>query len=171
MVGQRSQSVTYREPLLLFRQTNGRFRNVSAEAGPTFSKQFAARGLAVGDIDNDGRLDVLIGVNGGAPLLLENRSDAGNHWLGIKLEGKSCNRDAVGARLAWFAGGKKRSRLKTAGGSYLSSHDPREILGLGSAAKVEWLEIRWPAPSSRMERFTDLAVDRYITIAEGKGIS
>jgi hypothetical protein len=171
MVSQRSQGVTYREPLLLFHQVKGKFQNVSADAGPAFTRQFAARGLAVGDLDNDGRIDVLVGINGAAPLLLQNRLSTGNHWLGIKLEGKSCNRDAIGARLTWFAGGKKRSRLKTSGGSYLSSHDPREILGLGSAAKVDSLEIRWPAPSSRIERFTDPAVDRYITLAEGKGIS
>jgi hypothetical protein len=169
MVSQRSQSVKYREPLLLFHQKNGQFRNVSADAGPAFSREFAARGLAVGDIDNDGRLDVLIGVNGGVPVLLQNRSGAGNHWLGVKLQGTSCNRDAVGARLTWSAAGKKRSRLMTGGGSYLSAHDSRQVLGLGSAIKVDWLEIRWPGPSSCIERFTNLSVDRYITVVEGKG--
>lgn len=171
MVSQRSQAVKYREPLLLFHQKNGQFRNVSADAGAAFSKDFAARGLAVGDLDNDGRLDVLVGVNGGAPLLLQNRCATNNHWLGLILQGSDCNRDAVGARLTWSAGGKKRSRLKTGGGSYLSSHDLREILGLGSATKVDGLEIRWPAPSSRVERFADLSVDSYITIVEGKGVS
>jgi hypothetical protein len=104
-------------------------------------------------------------------VLLQNRSGAGNHWLGIKLEGHTSNRDAIGARIAWSAGGRRHSRLKTAGGSYLSSHDPREILGLGQAAKLDWLEIRWPAPSSRIDRFTDVAIDRYIKITEGKGIA
>ncbi|GAC1428493.1 MAG: CRTAC1 family protein [Terriglobales bacterium] len=171
MVSQRSQSVTYKEPLLLFHQANGRFRNVSAEAGSAFVEPLSARGLATGDIKNDGKLDVLIGVNGGAPLLLQNQCAVGNHWLGVKLQGTKCNRDAVGARLTWSAGGKKRSRLKNGGGSYLSSHDPREILGLGTATKLDSLEIRWPGPSSRIDRFSNLAADRYINIVEGKGIS
>ena len=171
MVAQRSQSVKYREPLLLFQQKNGQFRNVSAEAGPAFAKDFAARGLAVGDMDNDGRLDVLIGVNGGAPILLQNQSGPDNHWLGIKLQGVTCNRDAIGARITWSAGGEKGSRMKNAGGSYLSSHDPRLLLGLGPNTKLDWLEIRWPAPSMVVQRFTNLTSDRYITIVEGKGIS
>jgi hypothetical protein len=171
MVGKRSQSVKYREPLLLFQQTNGQFRDVSANGGPVFAKDFSARGLAIGDMDNDGRLDVLIGVNGGAPILLKNLSGAENHWLGVKLQGTTCNRDAVGARLSWSAGGKKRSRAKNGGGSYLSSHDPRQVMGLGSALKVDWLEVRWPAPSTTVEKFSNLAADRYISIVEGKGIS
>ena len=112
MVAQRSQSVTYREPLLLFQQKNGKFHNVSADAGLAFAKDFFARGLAVGDFDNDGRVDVLIGVNGGAPILLQNQAAANNHWLGIKLQGITCNRDAIGARLVWSAGGKEAFSTK-----------------------------------------------------------
>jgi enediyne biosynthesis protein E4 len=170
MVAQRSQTVTYREPLLLFQQKNGKFRNVSADAGPAFTRALSARGLAVGDFDNDGRLDVLIGVNGGAPILLRNEVGSGNHWLGLTLRGKTCNRDAVGARLVWSAGGKKFSRMKNGGGSYLSSHDPRMVLGLGSANKVDSLEIHWPAPSTAVDKLTNVAADRYITVVEGQGI-
>jgi hypothetical protein len=165
-----SAQVKYKEPLLLFHNDGRRFENISAKAGPVFSKSFSARGLAVGDYNNDGRLDVLIGCNGEAPVLLRNNAGRENHWVGLKLQGTKCNRDAIGALITWSVGGVKRSRLKTSGGSYLSSHDPREVLGLGKATKLDWLEIKWPLPSGKVEKFTDLPVDRYLTIIEGKGI-
>ena len=163
-----SSQVKYREPLLLFHQENGKLRNVSGQAGPAFQKSFSARGLAVGDYNNDGYPDVLIGVNGEATVLLRNRGGQTNHWVGLKLRGVNCNRDAIGTRIAWMAGGVKRTRLKTNGGSYLSSHDPREILGLGTTDKLDWVQVRWPAPSSREERFLP-SVDRYSLIIEGEG--
>jgi len=166
MIDNYSQQVRYKEPLLLFRQENGKMRNVSSEAGPIFSKAFPARGLAIGDYNNDGRIDVLIGNNGAAPVLLRNNAGAGNHWLGIKLVGTRCNRDAIGAKITWSAGGITHSRLKNSGGSYLSSHDPREVLGLGPVTQVDFVQVQWPAPSGKVERFTNLPVDRYITITE-----
>ena len=170
MIDNYSQQVKYKEPLLLFHNENGQLRQVSADAGPVFHKSFPARGLAIGDYNNDGRVDVLIGNNGGPPVLLRNRAGEGHHWLGVKLEGVKGNRDAVGARLVWTAGGVTRSRTKHGGGSYLSAHDPREVLGIGPASKIDSLEIHWPQPSGRVERLTDLPIDRYITIVEGKGI-
>jgi len=168
MIEMYSQQVKYKEPLLLFHHEGGKPQNVSAEAGPAFSRMFSARGLAVGDFNNDGRLDVLVGNNGGPPLLLRNNTGQGNHWVGLKLQGVKCNRDAIGARITWSAGGVKRSRLKNNGGSYLSSHDPREVLGLGTASKLDWVEIKWPAPSGRVERFTNVPMDKYTEIVEGK---
>jgi enediyne biosynthesis protein E4 len=155
--------------LLLFHHNGTRLEHVSASAGPIFSQSLPARGLTVGDYNNDGRIDVFIGNNGEAPLLLKNNAGDGNHWLGVRLQGTACNRDAVGARITWSAGGKLRRRLKTGGGSYLSSYDPREVLGIGTAGTIDSLEITWPQPSGRTERFTDLPIDRYVTIVEGKG--
>ncbi len=171
MIEQYSQQVKYEEPLLLFRHEGTKLTNVSAQAGPVFHKSFPARGLAIGDYNNDGRIDVLVGNNGGAPLLLENNAGDGHHWLGLRLQGTTCNRDAIGTTMTWSVNGTTRSRYKTSGGSYLSSHDVREVLGLGTAAKVDWVEIKWPQPSGRVERLTNLPVDRYVTIVEGKGVS
>lgn len=162
--------VAYREPMLLFHNKGKTFENVSASAGSVFSESFAARGMAIGDFNNDGAVDVLVAVNDGAPVLLKNVAAQGNHWLGVRLIGKKANPDAIGARIIWQAGDLKRSRLKVGGGSYLSSHDPREVLGIGARKKIDRLEIYWPLPSGRVEVFTDLPIDRYVTIVEGSGI-
>jgi hypothetical protein len=161
--------VTYEEPPLLFHSTGTTFENVSGQSGPIFSTPISARGMAIGDFDNDGAVDVLIAVNGGAPVLLRNKAGTQNHWLGVRLIGKKSNPDAIGARITYQAGDLKRSHMKVGGGSYLSSHDPRMVLGLGGRKKIDWLEVKWPQPSGLAERFTDLPIDRYITIVEGQG--
>jgi enediyne biosynthesis protein E4 len=167
------KDVFYAEPMLLFRNTGGgfehAFENVSSLAGPVFEQPFAARGMAIGDYDNDGAVDVLVAVNNGPPLLLRNMAASGNHWLGVRLVGKNANRDAVGAVISYQAGDLKRRLLKTAGGSYLASHDPRMVLGIGPRTQLDWLEIKWPQPSGLIERFTNLSLDRYITLEEGTG--
>jgi hypothetical protein len=171
MIDSYSMQVKYKEPLLLFHQgPDHKLHDVSQDAGPAFQKDWPARGLAVGDYDNDGAVDAIIGVNGGPPVLLRNNAAKGNGWLGLKLEGSACNRDAIGARIIWKAGGKVRERLRNNGGSYLSSHDPREVLGIGAATQVDELEIHWPAPSKRVEKLSNLAANRYIHILEGKGV-
>jgi hypothetical protein len=161
--------VGYREPLLLFHNSGKQWTNVSAQSGPIFAKPLSARGLAIGDFDNDGAIDVLISNNDDAPLLLRNKAGGQNQWLGLKLIGKKSNPDAIGARVTYQAGDLKRSRMKVGGGSYLSYHDPRMVLGIGKRAKIDWLEVKWPEPSGRVERFTDLPIGRYITIVEGQG--
>jgi hypothetical protein len=88
----------------------------------------------------------------------------------LRLIGKKANPDAIGARITWQAGDLKRSRLKVGGGSYLSSHDPREVLGIGPRTKIDRLDIQWPQPSGKTQTFRDLAVDRYVTIVEGAEI-
>jgi hypothetical protein len=161
--------VTFKEPLLLFRNEGKVFNNVSAESGPVFAKTFAARGLAVGDFDNDGGVDVLVSVNDAAPILLRNDLRKQNHWLGVRLVGRKSNVDAIGARVTYQAGDLKRSRMKVGGGSFLSSHDPRMVLGIGRRARVDWVEVKWPLPSGVVERFENLPIDRYVTLVEGAG--
>jgi len=160
--------VTYSEPLLLFRNTGSGLQNISRDSGPAFSRELSARGLALGDFDNDGAVDVLISVNDGAPLLLRNNAGRQSHWLGLNLVGKKSNPDAIGARITYQAGDLKQSRFKVGGGSYLSSNDPRIVLGLGKREKIDWLEVKWPPPSGTIQRFVDLPIDRYINIVEGE---
>ena len=164
----RVTGVKYLEPMLLFRNTPSGLKNVSAQSGSIFSKPLAARGLAIGDFDNDGGVDVLVSVNDGAPVLLKNNAGAQNNWLGIKLVGRKSNPDAIGAHINYQSGDLKRSRMKVGGGSYLSSHDPRMVLGLGARRKVDWLEVKWPLPGGTTQRFTELPLNRYITIIEGE---
>src|SRR5947207_2636647 len=165
----RTNGVKYKEPLLMFENTGRAFKNVSAQSGAVFAKDFSGRGMAVGDFDNDGDLDVLVSNNGEAPLLLRNEGGNRNHWLGLQLVATKSNPAAVGTVITWTAGGVKRTRLKTAGGSYLSSHDPREILGVGAATKIDSVEIRWP--SGKVEKLTSLPVNTYLKVIEGEGIA
>ncbi len=169
LIDQSSSTVKWKEPLLLFHREGTKFRDVSGESGPIFSQSFAARGLALGDFNNDGAVDVLISNNDAAPVLLRNNVGARSNWLGIKLVGRKCNADAVGARVSWAAGDLKRSRTRVGGGSFLSAHDPRLVLGIGHRPGFDWVEVHWPQPSVAVERFTSLPVNRYITLIEGAG--
>jgi hypothetical protein len=168
LVEEFSKQVTYREPLLLFHREGSSFKDVSAQGGPVFAKSFSARGLAIGDFDNDGSVDVVISNNDGAPVLLRNNAGRQGHWLGVRLIGTKSNRDAIGARVTYQAGDLRRSRMKVGGGSFLSSHDPRLVLGIGARKKMDWIEIKWPQPSGLVQRFVNLPVDRYITIEEAQ---
>jgi hypothetical protein len=168
LIGSLHGEVAYEEPLLLFHNNGKSFEDVSAKGGPVFSTNMSYRGLAVGDFNNDGAVDVLISVNNGAPILLRNNAARQNHWLGIHLIGKKANPDAIGAAVTYKSGDLTRKRLKSAGGSYLSSHDPRMVLGLGKKTTIDSLEIKWPKPGGGTQLFTDLPLDRYITIVEGE---
>jgi len=169
LIAELDARVSYREPLMLFQNTGSGFKNVSRDAGEIFTRPLSARGLAIGDFNNDGAIDVLISTNNGPPLLLRNNVGAENHWLGLRLIGKKSNPDAIGARVVYQAGDLKRSRMKVGGGSYLSSHDPRVVLGIGKRPQLDWIEVKWPQPSGLVERFTKLPINRYITIVEGAG--
>ncbi len=171
LVDKRSRGVTFKEPLRLFHNDGkGKMVDVSDQSGDVFLEKHSARGLATGDLNNDGYPDVVVGVNGDAPLLLYNNGESKHNWIGLQLEGKTANPAATGAIIKWSVNGVVRSALKAAGGSFMSTHDPREIIGLGVAERVDWLEIRWPKPSTRVDRFSNLSVNRYHVIQEGTGI-
>ncbi|HEV2826222.1 MAG TPA: CRTAC1 family protein [Pyrinomonadaceae bacterium] len=161
--------VKYKEPLLMFENTGRLFKNVSAQSGAVFSRDFSGRGMATGDLDNDGDLDVLITNNGEAPVLLRNDGGNKNNWLGLRLVATKSNPSAVGAMITWQAGAVKRSRLKTAGGSYLASHDPREVLGVGSSKKIDSVEIRWP--SGKVDKLISPPINTYVRVIEGEGVA
>ena len=168
-VQQRFKDIPYEMPLLLFRNTGGDFEHAFESVGAVAGQQFAARGLAIGDYDNDGAVDVLVATNNGAPVLLHNVATKGNHWLGVRLVGRKANRDAIGAQITYQSGDLKRHVFKVGGGSYLASHDPRVVLGMGPRTNMDWVEVKWPQPSTLVERFIDLPIDRYLTLEEGKG--
>ncbi len=168
LIQQFKPQVTYRQPTLLMANEDGRFRDISQSAGEAFRKKLSARGLATGDFDNDGAVDVLITTNGGEPILLRNLAGRRNGWIGLELQAVKSSPDASGARITWKAGGLQRQRLRRAGGSYLSYHDPREVLGLGSARAADSVEILWP--SGVADRVTGLASGQYYLIREGEGL-
>ena len=168
MVEKMTTRVKYKEPILMFENLGTKFRDISAQSGSVFSNSFPARGLAVGDYDNDGDLDVLISNNGLAPMLLRNDGGNRNNWVGLQLVATKSNPGAVGAVISWQVGTRKFSRLKTTGGSYLASHDPREILGAGLGGKIDSVEIRWP--SGKFDKLTNLPMNSYLTVVEGEGL-
>jgi enediyne biosynthesis protein E4 len=167
MIESRIPRVKHKEPLLLFENTGRGFKDVSATSGSVFGKMFSGRGMAVGDFDNDGDLDVLASNNGEPPLLLRNQGGNKNNWLGLELIAKKSNSAAVGVVITWQAGPLKRTRLRTGGGSYLSSHDPREVLGVGAATKIDSVQIRWP--SGVTDKLTNVPLNKYIKVVEGVG--
>ena len=150
----------HQKKLLLRNAGGGRLEDVTAKAGAAFALSEVGRGLAVGDMDNDGDLDLLIGNNNGHTRLLMNQAAVGKHWLGIKM--------AVGSRVEVIRqkGGSlwRRSR---ADGSYASANDPRVLVGLGDDGGAVSVRVRWP--SGRSQMFADVMVDRYVTLTEGTG--
>ncbi len=160
---------SWKERPMLFRNIEGkRFENVPAVEGTGLAVVIAGRGMAVGDLFNDGKLDAVINVMDGHPVLLRNVDLNTNHWLELKLVGgPKSPRDAVGATVYVTANGMKQRGDVLSGGSYLSSNDPRPHFGLGQATTVDAIEVHWP--SGKVENFTVPGVDRIVTITEGTG--
>jgi len=170
-VDQHPWGTSWAQRPMLFHNIEGKkFEPVPAVAGTGLADVISGRGLAVGDLFNDGKLDVVINVMDGHPVLLRNVSPDKNHWLELKLVGgPKSPRDAVGATVYLTANGMKQRADVVSGGSYASTSDPRPHFGLGQATKVDDIEVRWP--SGKVEHFTVPGVDRILTITEGSGVS
>jgi enediyne biosynthesis protein E4 len=135
----------YREPMLLARNTGQGFVDVSSDSGTIFHEPWLARGMAVGDIDNDGRLDAVVTTNDGPVHILHNETETSNHWLTLKLIGHKSNRDAIGADVKIVTDIGRQFATVTTASSYLSSSDKRIHFGLERATAVKTVEIRWPS--------------------------
>jgi hypothetical protein len=160
----------YREPKLLdLNQADGTFCDASQQAGPAMLEPRVSRGLAVGDLFNDGNMDVVIENLDGTPTILKNPGIPGRHWISFELAGTKSNRLAIGARVKIVAGGITQTEEIHSGGSYLSQNDLRVHFGLGSAARVDSVEIRWP--SGTTDHLASLAVDKFYAVLEGKGVA
>jgi len=160
---------SWKQRPMLFHNLQGKsFENVPAVEGTGLADVVAGRGMAVGDLFNDGKIDAVISVMDGHPVLLRNVSPDHNHWVELKLIGGSKSpRDAVGTTVYLTANGMKQREDVISGGSYLSSNDPRPHFGLGAATKVDDIEIHWT--SGKVEHVTVPGIDRIVTISEGSG--
>lgn len=155
----------YAMPLqLLVGGPGGRLVDVTARAGAPFSAPHLGRALAVGDLDNDGKVDAVVVAQGEPLVVLRNRT-GGGHSLTLRLEGTASNRDAVGARVTITAGGRTQVAQRLGGGSFQSAGDPRVRFGLGAATRVDSVEVRWP--SGRIDRYRGLEADRGDHLREG----
>jgi hypothetical protein len=157
-------NLRYREPMLLARNTGRGFVDVSAQSGEVFTKPWVARGLAIGDLDNDGRMDAVVTTNDGPVHILHNETPTRNHWLLLKLVGHKSNRDAIGAEVRLnTTSGSQYATVSTAG-SYLSSSDKRVHFGLGTDAVAQSIEIRWPSGIKQMIK--SVAADQILQVDE-----
>jgi hypothetical protein len=158
----------YEEPRLLYHNNgDGKFADISAEAGPGILTKSSSRGLAVGDLWNDGRLSAVISNMNAPASLVVNRVRNGNHWIGIQTVGVKSNRDGIGAKIRVKAGTRVLVDEVRSGSSYISNNDQRVHFGLGKTEKVEWVEVRWP--SGLTESFRDIGIDKIVTLKEGAG--
>jgi hypothetical protein len=159
-----SPNLRYREPMILARNTGSGFVDISADSGSVFQKPWVARGLATGDIDNDGRVDAVVTTNDGSLHILHNETATSNHWLALRLVGHQSNRDAIGAEIRVKSSAGLQMETVTTGGSYLSSSDKRVHFGLGPDTKAASVEIHWP--SGIVQTLRDVVADQILQVDE-----
>jgi hypothetical protein len=161
---------TYKQPCLFYWNTGrGTFKDLSKTAGPGCTTVASSRGMAVGDLWNDGRVSAVINNMDETPKLLVNLSPNSNHWVGISLKGTRSNRDSIGAKVTVTAGGRHYVQEVRSGSSYISNNDMRLHFGLGSSDRVTHITVRWP--NGETEEFPGVATDRFISLTEGAGKS
>jgi hypothetical protein len=159
----------YREPkVLLQNQRDGTFKDISQDVGPAIQVPHVSRGMAIGDLFNDGHQEAVIENLVGRPMILRPRGGTPNHWISFQLQGVKCNRLALNARIRASAGPLIQSDELRSGGSYLSQNDLRVHFGLGDQVRVDKAEVLWP--DGTVERLIDLPADRFYTICEGAGV-
>jgi hypothetical protein len=159
----------YLEPKLLFlNQRDGTFKNISRRVGPALVTPQVSRGLAIGDLFNDGRMEAVVENLVGGPMILRPEGGPKNHWISFQLEGVKCNRLALNARVHVVAGDLQQLGEVISGGSYLSQNDLRLHFGLGSHDAVDQAQIQWP--DGARENLAHLAADRFYVVREGQGI-
>ncbi|MGD0734477.1 MAG: CRTAC1 family protein [Terracidiphilus sp.] len=162
-------SVKYLEPkLLLLNQRDGTFRNVSKQVGAAIQVPQVSRGMAIGDLFNDGRLEAVVENLAGKPMIVRPEGGPQNHWISLQLEGVKSNRLALNARVRATAGDLVQLGEVISGGSYLSQNDLRIHFGLGSHERVDKAEVLWP--NGNAETLTNLVADRFYTVREGQGV-
>ena len=159
-----SPQLHYREPLLLARNNGGKFVDVSSISGDVFHDAWVGRGMAIGDIDNDGRIDAVVSTNGGAAHVLLNETVTANHWITLHLTGHKSNRDGIGAVVKLTTAQGSQWVTVTTSGGYLSASDPRVHFGLGESSIASKIEIRWP--SGILQTLTEVKGDRQVQIDE-----
>jgi hypothetical protein len=154
----------HQHPILL-RNEGGKFTNISRRGGAYFRAPHLARGAALGDLDNDGRIDLVISHLNEPVALLHNETATDNHWLGIELVGQD-RADVVGAKLILEYDGQTQRRFAKGGGSYASSSDRRHVFGLGKTAKIDRLTVIWP--NGERQQWTDVAADGYYQLVQSQ---
>jgi enediyne biosynthesis protein E4 len=159
-----SPQLHYREPVLLVRNNRGKFFDVSRISSGIFQDAWVGRGLAIGDIDNDGRIDAVVSANGGAAHILHNETVTLNHWITLRLVGHKSNRDGIGAVIKLVTGEGPQWVTVTTSGSYLSASDPRVHFGLGNEPIATSIEIKWP--SGIVQKLGNVKGDQQVRIDE-----